>query len=416
MKDNLMRLLAVLAAFALVIGAPLPARARRPHFSVTLQVSRPSGAQACASPYTVVSGDTLWGISRKCGTTVAAIQAANPGINPNLIHIGQQINLTGGAPAAPAAPALPVAPAAPPAASPSGLPRLVVANYLPWYDGGLWGQGVTSDIPANPYNSDDDGAIQRHIAQGRQAGLDWFQPGDRTDSNFQKVLNYGGGQGFYSTVTFLRHILPGASTQAVIDSLNYIKNAYGGHGASLKASGRLIVFFADMPRVPLGGAVSPVEAWRAIRAQVDPNGGMIWIAEGLDPSYLAVFDGLYVYKVDHACCPGSYAKAAGWAAGVQRWESITGKPKYWIGTIMPGWDDTRSVGRPDLRAPSPAFARDRAGGDYYRRTFNAAIGSHPDMLIVHSFNEWIEGSQIEPSVTYGDFYLNLTAQFAAEYK
>jgi hypothetical protein len=83
---------------------------------------------------------------------------------------------------------------------------------------------------------------------------------------------------------------------------------------------------------------------------------------------------------------------------------------------MPGWDDTRSVGRPDLRAPSPAFARDRAGGQYYERTFNAVIGTNPDMLIVHSFNEWIEGSQIEPSVTYGDFYLNLTAQLAARYR
>jgi hypothetical protein len=83
---------------------------------------------------------------------------------------------------------------------------------------------------------------------------------------------------------------------------------------------------------------------------------------------------------------------------------------------MPGWDDTRSVGRPDLRAPSPAFARDRAGGGYYERTFNAVIGTNPDMIIVHSFNEWIEGSQIEPSVTYGDFYLNLTAQLIARYR
>jgi hypothetical protein len=379
-------------------------------------------AQGCASPYTVVAGDTVWGISRKCGTTVAAIQAANPGLNPSLIRIGQQLNLAGGAPAAPAQAPVPAPAPGPAPAPPAGsLPRMVVANYLPWYDWGLWGQGATSDLPATQYHSDDDGTIQRHIAQGRQAGLDgfvvhWFQPGDRTDSNFQKILNYSGGQNFFSTVTFLRHILPGANQQAVIDSLNYLKNAYGGHGAALRAGGRLVVFFADMPRVPLGGSGSPVEAWRAIRAQVDPGGSMIWIAEGLDPSYLSVFDGLYVYKIDHACCPGNYGKAAGWAASVQRWETATGRPKFWIGTIMPGWDDTRSVGRPDLRAPSPAFVRDRAGGQYYQRTFDAVIGTNPDMLIVHSFNEWIEGSQIEPSVSYGDFYLNLTAQLVARYK
>ncbi|MEK6574387.1 MAG: hypothetical protein AABZ58_08760, partial [Chloroflexota bacterium] len=72
--------------------------------------------------------------------------------------------------------------------------------------------------------------------------------------------------------------------------------------------------------------------------------------------------------------------------------------------------------RPDLRVPSPAFARDRQGGTYYQNTFNAVIGASPDMIIVHSFNEWIEGSEIEPGTTYGDLYLNLTAQFAQQFK
>ncbi|MBI3761854.1 MAG: LysM peptidoglycan-binding domain-containing protein [Chloroflexi bacterium] len=381
-------------------------------------------AQSCASPYIVASGDSLWRIAQKCGTAYAALLAANPEITPELLRIGQQINLFG-APPAPTPRAAP-APAPSGAASASsvrgahGLPRLMIANYMPWYDVTLWGQGATSDVPAIPYNSGDDSTVQRHIAQGRQAGLDgfavhWFQPGDPTDQNFQKVLAYSGGQNFFSTVTFLRHILPGASKQSVVDALNYVRG-YGGNGNVLKINGKMVIFFSDMSRVPLDGSPSAVEAWRAIRAQVDPNGDTVWIAEGLDPSYLSVFDGLYVYKIDHACCPGSYQKAGSWAQSVRQWEARTGRPKYWIGTIMPGWDDTRSVGRPDLRAPSPAFARSRDGGAYYQKTFNAVIGTSPDMIILHSFNEWIEGSQIEPSVTYGDFYLNLTAQLAARYK
>ncbi len=41
--------------------------------------------------YTVRAGDTLYGIARKFYTTVSAIQTANPGINPNLLRIGQRI-------------------------------------------------------------------------------------------------------------------------------------------------------------------------------------------------------------------------------------------------------------------------------------------------------------------------------------
>ncbi|MCJ7738257.1 MAG: LysM peptidoglycan-binding domain-containing protein [Anaerolineae bacterium] len=55
--------------------------------------------------YTVVSGDTLYGISRRYGVTLQAIVTANGIVNPNLIRVGQQLTIPGGA--APPAPAPP---------------------------------------------------------------------------------------------------------------------------------------------------------------------------------------------------------------------------------------------------------------------------------------------------------------------
>lgn len=454
-------------------------------FVVVLGVGQAAPAYAvCASPHTVQKGDTLYRIALNCGTTVAAIQAAN-GLTGTIIYIGQQLNIPGGS-AAPAAPtstgasasggtytvqrgdslykiaakfgttitaiksangltsdtirvgqvlaipgsgggAVAAAPTAAPAVAAStssgartGGEKLVIANYFPWYDEGFWNQGVTWDVPTVLYNSDHISTLQRHIGWAQQAGLDgfavhWFQSGNRTDTNLSNVLANSPG-GFRSTVTFLTHILPGANRQMVVDNLRYLINTYGQHSNFLRINGKPVIFFADMQRVPLEGTSSAVEAWRSIRADVDPGNGTIWIAEGLDPSYLSVFDGLYVYKIDHACCPASYNKAPTWAGWVRSWEKRTGQTKLWVGTIQPGWDDTRSAGRPDLRVPSPAFARDRQGGTYYQNTFNAVIGTSPDMIIVHSFNEWIEGSEIEPGATYGDLYLNLTAQFAQQFK
>lgn len=45
--------------------------------------------------YTIVSGDTFSSIAQAHDTTVAAIEAANPGVTPNNLQIGQIINLPG---------------------------------------------------------------------------------------------------------------------------------------------------------------------------------------------------------------------------------------------------------------------------------------------------------------------------------
>lgn len=47
--------------------------------------------------YTIQAGDTLWLISRRYLTTVDAIMASNPGINPNNLVVGQKICITPGA-------------------------------------------------------------------------------------------------------------------------------------------------------------------------------------------------------------------------------------------------------------------------------------------------------------------------------
>jgi len=47
----------------------------------------------CPTVYTVQWGDTLNRVSAKYGVSVAAIGAANPGLNPNFISVGQTINV-----------------------------------------------------------------------------------------------------------------------------------------------------------------------------------------------------------------------------------------------------------------------------------------------------------------------------------
>jgi membrane-bound lytic murein transglycosylase D len=54
-----------------------------------------SGIFVSGATYVVKSGDTLWGIARSMGTSVQALQQANPGLSVRKIAVGQKITLPG---------------------------------------------------------------------------------------------------------------------------------------------------------------------------------------------------------------------------------------------------------------------------------------------------------------------------------
>lgn len=76
--------------------------------------------------------------------------------------------------------------------------------------------------------------------------------------------------------------------------------------------------------------------------------------------------------------------------------------------MIPGYDDTK------IR--KPGLSIDRHNGDLYRTLWKAAIDAAPDWVLITSWNEWHEGSEIEPSVEDGQQYLKLTSEFAQAFK
>jgi hypothetical protein len=356
--------------------------------------------------------------------------AAN-GLSSAAIFPGQVLVIPGAVPAAappaPPAPASPPPPAPtlvpPPAPAPSGGPRVVIADYLMWYDPSTFDGAKSWDVPAaGPYNSDDPAVIRRHVAQAQQACLDglaahWYGPSNsRTTGNFKQLLAASAGTGLRHAVVIQTNILPGATEQMLIDAVNYVAANWAGHPNYLRLDGRPVVIFTDMPR-PWGSDAAAVEAWGRIRAAADPGHAMIWMAEGLSTVYNPLFDGLYVYRIDHRDFPQSWLKQPRWANALRAVQQRAGTRLYFADTIAAGFDDTRSpFASGDLRSPAPTFARDRRDGAYYADTFSVTAQTGGDFLFVKSFNEWIEGTEIEPGTTYGELYLNLTCQFANTYR
>ena len=285
--------------------------------------------------------------------------------------------------------------------------RLVLAFYYAWYDETFW-QKSLSDQPVQPYVSTDPAAIERHVLQGKQAGIDafvqsWYGPqieNNQTEPNFAALLDIAAAHGFKAAVDF-EVVSPFFHSEAdVVAALQYLLSVHANHPAYLRIGGKPVIFFWRQGRFP-------VESWAAIRNQVDPDRTSVWIEEGVTLSHMEQFDGHHLYSVAWDAQPEQ--QLLKWSRWIRDWSAEHGTDRYWVATVMPGYDDL-VTGRSD------AFVRDRAGGDYYRRCWQGAIQSGADMVIITSFNEWLEGTQIEPSVSYGDFYLNQTRELGDQYR
>jgi len=285
--------------------------------------------------------------------------------------------------------------------------RLVLAFYYAWFDWDTWANPLP-DQPAQPYLSADASTIAQHVQQAQQANidaliLDWYGPqveNNQTEPNFRILLEQARQHGIQAAVTvdlagpFLQN------TDAVHDALLGLRDQHISHPAYLRVGDKPVVFFWRQDQYS-------VATWQAIRNQVDPERTMIWIAEGADLGYLDVFDGLYLYSVAWSDNPASVSVR--WGNKVRDWSDEHETFRYWVATAMPGYDDT-ATGRDD------AFVQERNDGAYYRETWDGAVQSRADWVVITSFNEWLEGTQIEPSAAYEDFYLNLTADLSAAYR
>lgn len=129
--------------------------------------------------------------------------------------------------------------------------------------------------------------------------------------------------------------------------------------------------------------------------------------------WMRIFDGMHNYHVlNHFLgnpdretvqerCDSRYA---------QELKELEQRQRISCLTVMPGWDN---------RTVSPAnggMVVDRKNGALYEAMWNAALSQKiiPDLVMVTSFNEWMEGGTIEPSFSTGTRYLELTRGYSAK--
>ncbi|MBA2285011.1 MAG: glycoside hydrolase family 99-like domain-containing protein [Ktedonobacteraceae bacterium] len=295
--------------------------------------------------------------------------------------------------------------------------RPVLAFYYQWYTPSSWDAARMSDLPVDHYQSSADSTIDRQLTEAAGAGItgfitSWWGPGSSSDQNFSKLLAHAAaleqasGYHFASTIYFESDAPALQGSDKMASGLSYVIAHYGSDPHFFRWQGKPVIFIWR----PLANGRTLAQ-WAAIRQQVDPGNALTWSAEGVNMNLLTVFDGIHLFSGGYwGLLQGNMtAVDQGFRHKIDAYNRAHHTHKIWAAGVLPGMDDTRLPGR-----TTPVVPRDN--GANYRTSWSAAIASHPDWVTITSYNEWFEGTMIEPSIHYGTLYLDLTRQYAKKWQ
>ena len=301
---------------------------------------------------------------------------------------------------------------------------LVGAHHYPWYDAGRplrhWNENneyaAVADLPlTGAYTSYAPKTAERHVALAEQAGIDFF--------------------------TIDWEIGPTGLNTNDLEATRQLFAAVKASNSGLRLSIMLSIHTSRIEPVEEAmrelAMLSCEEAWLPLRGKP-----LIWLF--LSSDFLGFY---YANKsfLEKICQPfnvltaGAVTAPRHLPAGVQdfvkgwslyipfrggqkdQWEEEWalaykqqighGHAAIRIFTVSPGYDDT-NLKTPDRESMEPRHVP-RLGGETYERMWNLAceLDPPPEIIMITSFNEYHEGTHIEPSFKHDEDYLEQTRTF-----
>lgn len=290
------------------------------------------------------------------------------------------------------------------------------------------GDNISSNFfpQLGPYSSSDPKIIRKHMKMIRKARIGvivitWWNSDDIGKKSVPLILDEAAKNGI--KVCF--HIEPFKGRNAVTTrkTMNYLVRKFGRHKAFYRLKNKPLFFVYD-------SYLTPAEEWQTLLSKNGENSIRttkedawmigLWVGEG-DTTFFkkSGFDGFYTYFGATGFTHGSTPK--NWS-NLQKWADQ--HHLLFIPSVSPGYIDSR------VRPWNTVNTRERQNGNYYDDMFRSALQSRVKFIGITSFNEWHEGTQIEPAkpfhspafnyLDYGklapDFYLKRTAYWLQKWE
>ncbi len=312
---------------------------------------------------------------------------------------------------------------------------VIGAHYYPWYEEERWvGQPVAHTPKLGRYSSSDRAVVAEHIRWAQQADIDFFMlsclaPNGREAINLREaVLPELERASFRFALHYETPIALGLRPEKPIDlaaklpdgtvagdrmieHFDHLAETYFRLPNYLRCDGKVVVMLYLVRNFEKAGRYL-----KTIRERAAARGLELYlIADAMYWEKPGELDWPFLREHFQAVTAYNMYDRPNFLRSVERQYAATDRAARSHGMrmiphVMPGYDDTR------LRGAGRA-AYDRDGGQFYRDYWRLAtefVVPDQRLLLITTFNEWHEGTELEPSEEYGDLYLRLTRAMASD--
>lgn len=285
--------------------------------------------------------------------------------------------------------------------------------YYGWYGGGKdgknWRYGITDEPQAGYYDSHDLANARHQFAMIRDTGgtgvvHSWWGIGSHDDTSLDVAVEAAELEDIKITASFEAWAYEFRESSATkhADQLRYVWTEYAQSPAWLQQDGKPVLFLH-------AAGIHGADHWeRVLDILADEGIEFYTYAEVRDVEQmevLRVLDAAYFYMPVELQRDRSYANA-----NREMQEVADSYGKEWVPTVAPGYDNSNdSIKRHHLVV-------DDEDGQLFREAWENATRMDADMILIGTWNEWNEGTTIEPGVEDGGRRLQLVVDLIREHK
>lgn len=259
------------------------------------------------------------------------------------------------------------------------------------------------------YNSWDRAVMAYHLKTAKAAGIAallviWYGPGSPEDSRISDLLDEAEKAGmrvalcYEEKINFPPYRYPQQREEVLENAwadLQYVVDRYGSHPAYLKRKGApFIAQFNGWGTGRQGPNYLTSSEWRQILPSLHPR--PVYCRQNLQDEYHPPIDAAYLW----------WAPEEDQKAFIARAQDLVGKGKleFYMTMACPGFDDSGVYGWGKGIRKTP-----RENLKVFEKTFKDGLNGSPELVQLVTWNDFNEGSNLEPTMQDGFRYLEALA-------